>query len=77
MNIPIRKNDLVHAEMTPMSPDFRIISVTLAAGPYAGNRVTMARLAELDPFVRNGEAIAWVDEGVYSYTPRAFPFESN
>lgn len=48
----------------------RVVSKQLCTSPAHYENILRSRLAEMDPFVRNGLPIAWVDEGRYSYDPR-------
>lgn len=53
----------------------KVVSRTLVTSRQHENNVFCKMLGELDPFVRNGIPIAWVDEdeeagGIFSYQPR-------
>jgi hypothetical protein len=48
----------------------KVVSRTYAKGYVHENNVFCKMLEQLDPFVRNGQVIAWTDEGCFSYQPR-------
>lgn len=52
----------------------RTVSATLCLGPVAYQRILIEHLSRLDPFVRDGEIVAWTNERegdrVFAYAAR-------